>query len=139
MFDPHLNLRRTYTLNGCPVQELSITSHHPKEVGVLAAVSYLINLGVDILETQEDKYLMVIESHNQATLLYNELLKRECKIELISTPNSLSKGCSRSIIFVVEDVKKVIEEGKKSKARITGIYKIVINLNGVDYINIGKS
>ncbi|MCE5221663.1 MAG: DUF3343 domain-containing protein [Clostridium sp.] len=89
------------------------------------------------MEIQKDKYLMIVQSHNQATLLYNELLKRECKVELISTPNSLSKGCSRSIIFNVEDVKIVIEEGKKSKARITGIYKIKIN--GVDYINIANS
>lgn len=68
---------------------------------MLVAVSYRINLGVDILETNEDKYLMVIQSHNQATLLYNELLKRKCKVELISTPNRLSKGCSKSIIFSV--------------------------------------
>jgi len=98
-----------------------------------------INLGVDIVETNEKNYLMVVESHNQATLLYNELLKRKCKVELISTPNKLSKGCSRSIIFNVEDVKIVIEEGKKSKARITGIYKIVTNVNGIDYIDISKS
>jgi len=106
---------------------------------MLVAVSYGINLGVDIVETNEDKYLMVIPSHNQATLLYNELLKKECKVELISTPNNLSKGCSRSIIFNVENVKIVIEEGKKSKAQIIGIYKIVTDADIIDYINIAKS
>ena len=90
------------------------------------------------METNEDKYLMVIPSHNQATLLYNELFKKECKVELISTPNGLSKGCSKSILFSVEDTKKVIEEVKKSKAQIIGIYKIVTNANGVNYINIAN-
>lgn len=91
------------------------------------------------MDTHEDKYLMVISSHNHATLLYNELLKRNCKVELISTPNKLSKGCSRSIIFTGEDVKIVIEEGKRINAKITGIYKIVSNGNNIDYISIIKS
>lgn len=91
------------------------------------------------MNTNDDKYLMVIQSHNQATLLYNELLKRKCKVELISTPNRLFKGCSKSIIFNVEDVKIVIEEGKKNKAGITGMYKIVSDVNGINYINISKS
>ncbi|WML35830.1 DUF3343 domain-containing protein [Clostridium sp. OS1-26] len=67
------------------------------------------------MEDNESKYLLIFKSYNQAMLLYNELLKRDCDVELVSTPCRLSKGCSQSIVFKTKDAKKVIEEAQKVK------------------------
>ncbi|MTK13371.1 MAG: DUF3343 domain-containing protein [Clostridiaceae bacterium] len=88
------------------------------------------------METHEERYLLVFESYNQAMLLYNELLKKECKVELVSTPCRVSRGCSQSIVFTATDIKKVIEEIKKNKVIIKGIYKIVKNNGFNEYVHI---
>lgn len=95
-----------------------------------------INLGVDILETYESKYLLVIQSQNHAIFLYNEILKRGCKIEFISTPMKISTGCSVSIVFNESDTKIIVEQIKKSNIQIKGIYKIFKNETTIDYIRI---
>lgn len=81
------------------------------------------------MEENEFKYLLIFESYNQAILLYNELLKRECNVELISTPCRISRGCSQSIVFTKEDIKKIKEEAKRNKVIIRDIYKMT-NRNG---------
>lgn len=86
--------------------------------------------------THEDQYLLVFKSYNQAVLLYNELLKKGCKIELVSTPCRLSRGCSQSIVFAASDIKKVIEGTKNNNVIVKGIYAIVQNKEFVDYVHI---
>lgn len=81
------------------------------------------------MEENEFKYLLIFESYNQAILLYNELLKRGCNVELVSTPCRISRGCSQSIVFTKEDIKKIKEEAKRNKVIIRDIYKR-INRNG---------
>jgi Protein of unknown function (DUF3343). len=88
------------------------------------------------MEVHEEKYLLVFESYNQAMLLYNELLKKECKVELVSTPCRVSRGCSQSIVFTAADIKKVTEETKKNKVIVKGIYRIVKNNGFNDYVHI---
>lgn len=88
------------------------------------------------MAAHEDQYLLVFESYNQAILLYNQLLKKECKVELVSTPCKVSKGCSQSIVFTASDAKKIIEETKNSNIVFKGIYIIVKNNGFNDYIHI---
>jgi hypothetical protein len=88
------------------------------------------------LESVVHKYLLVFESYNGAMLLYNKLLEEKCKVELISTPCRLSRGCSQSIVFLGEDSSKVIERIKGSKVVIKGVYKIVDKNNRMEYLHI---
>jgi hypothetical protein len=69
-------------------------------------------------------------------LLYNKLLETKCKVELISTPCRLSRGCSQSIVFLGEDSSKVIESIKVSKVVIKGVYKMVEKNNRMEYLHI---
>lgn len=84
----------------------------------------------------ENRYLLVFKSYNQAMLLYNKLLKKECNVELISTPCRLSRGCSQSIVFIAEDTKEVIEEAKNNNIEISGVYRIIKNGRTYRYIHI---
>ena len=88
------------------------------------------------LESNAHKYLLVFESYNGAMLLYNKLLEAKCKIELISTPCRLSRGCSQSIVFCGEDSPKVIESIKLSKVVVKGVYKMVDKDNRMEYLHI---
>ncbi|MBC2580272.1 DUF3343 domain-containing protein [Clostridium sp. DJ247] len=85
---------------------------------------------------RENSYIIVFESYNQAILLYNELLKKGCSVELVSTPCSISKGCSQSIIFRSRDSKEIIKESKNNKIIIKGIYRIIHNDGIHAYIHI---
>jgi hypothetical protein len=83
-----------------------------------------------------DKYLMVFRSNNHAMLVYNELVKTGCRVNLVSTPCKLSSGCSKSLVFNSTDTEKVIAAVKKNNALIGRIYKIVINQGRRDYVPI---
>lgn len=84
----------------------------------------------------ESSYILIFKSYNQAILLYNKLLKKGCNVELVSTPCRISKGCSQSLVFIAEDIKKIIEEVKNNKVTINGIYKRIEKGNSYSYIHI---
>lgn len=75
------------------------------------------------MENNESRYILVLKSYNQATLLYKRLLERGCNVELVSTPCRISKGCSQSLMFRAEDTKVIIEEAKNNNVEISGIYR----------------
>lgn len=93
-------------------------------------------LGVDIMEVCEDKYIMVITSNNQAIYLYNELMKKGIKVEIISTPSKITSGCSKSVIFNGDDKEAVVLKAKDTKVKVYGIYKMVSNWKDYDYIKV---
>ena len=84
----------------------------------------------------DDRYIIVFASHSQATYLFNELNKKNIKIEFVSTPSKILSGCSKAIIFNFSDTKLVVEEVKKIKAVVRGIYRIVISGGDYDYIQV---
>lgn len=88
------------------------------------------------MEAYDNKYIMVFASHSQATYLYNELQKKGLSVEFVSTPSRIASGCSKSIIFYSKDIKIIGPEVKKVKATVNGIYKVVQNKNGYDYIKV---
>ncbi len=82
----------------------------------------------------EEKYLMVFQSGNHAMLLYKELLGEGCRVNIISTPCRLSRGCSQSIVFNASDSQKIVEVAKKHNIVAANVYKIVINQGRRDYV-----
>ena len=77
------------------------------------------------VEVEESEYLLVYPGHNVATLLYQRLLKKSCKVELVSTPTKISYGCSRSIKFKEVYMSIVRDEIQKINVKAKGIYRIV--------------
>ncbi|MBZ9686390.1 DUF3343 domain-containing protein [Clostridium estertheticum] len=80
------------------------------------------------------KYLVVLVSNSHLTLLYNNLLHKGCKIELISAPSDISRGCTKAIRFDESDTDIVIQEIKNSKLIVKGFYKIVNESNRTSYV-----
>jgi hypothetical protein len=91
------------------------------------------------VDTNENQFLIIFDSYNQAMMLYNELTKTECELQLVSTPCGLSKGCSLAIIFGIEDTKKIIDAVKNNNIRAAGIYKIIKNHNLVNYVPVERA
>ncbi len=85
---------------------------------------------------EQSQYLLVFTSHNQAVFLFNKLLKKGYKVELVSTPCSLSAGCTQSIKFMEKDLQTIKTEAKISSMKVRGIYKIVKSSNKYTYIKI---
>jgi hypothetical protein len=72
-----------------------------------------------------DEYLVVYSGHNMAAYLYQKLLKKSCKVELVPTPTKILYGCSQSIRFKEECLATVLNETQKMKTPPKGVYKII--------------
>jgi hypothetical protein len=102
-------------------------------------VIYELKLEMNFVEVYENQFLMVFSSYNQAMLLYNELEKSGCNVKLISTPCGLSRGCSQSIIFHIEDTRTVIDIVKNNNIKVSQIYKIVKKDNKLSYVPVQRA
>lgn len=80
------------------------------------------------------KYLVILVSNSHSTLLYKNLLSKGCKVELISAPSEISRGCTKAVRFDESDTDIVAEEIKNSKLRVKGFYKIVNKNNRNSYV-----
>lgn len=78
--------------------------------------------------------LMVFSSNNYASLLYSELLKKNYKVEIISTPCSLSAGCSESLKFPEKDLTAVLNIAKELKVPYKKIYLMKVVNREYKYI-----
>lgn len=85
------------------------------------------------MTVEENEYLVVYPGHNIAALLYQRLLNKSCKIELVSTPVKISYGCSRAIKFKEAYMNIVIGEIAKITVKPKGIYKIIKTLKLENY------
>ncbi len=75
-------------------------------------------------EYEQAQCLLVFASHNQAVFLFNKLIKKGYRVELVSTPCTLSAGCTQSIKFMESDIQAIRTEAQISNMRIKAIYKI---------------
>ncbi|MBZ9622605.1 DUF3343 domain-containing protein [Clostridium sp. FP2] len=80
------------------------------------------------------KYLVVLVSNSHSTLLYKNLLRKGCKVELVSAPSDISIGCTKAIRFDESDTNIVAQEIKSNKLSVKGFYKIVNESNRVSYV-----
>ena len=78
-----------------------------------------------VMNAEESEYLVVYPGHNIAVLLYQRLLKKSCKIELVPTPVKISYGCSQAIKFKEAYMNTVTAEIQKIDIKPKGLYKIV--------------
>ena len=85
---------------------------------------------------EQSQYLLVFASHNQAVFLFNKLLRKGYKVELVSTPCTLSAGCTQSIKFKEKDMQVIKTEIKAGAMRVKGIYKITKNGPKYTYIKV---
>ncbi|WML35826.1 DUF3343 domain-containing protein [Clostridium sp. OS1-26] len=85
---------------------------------------------------EQSQYLLVFASHNQAVFLFNKLLRKGYKVELVSTPCTLSAGCTQSIKFMEKDMQAIKTEIKAGAMRVKGIYKIAKNGPRYTYIKV---
>ena len=77
------------------------------------------------MKVEENEYLVVYPGHNIAALLYQRLLKKSCKVELVSTPVKISYGCSQAIKFKEVYMDIVSVEIGKFDIKPKGIYRII--------------
>lgn len=82
------------------------------------------------------EYILVFESHNQAILLFNKLIKLGYKVELVTTPCDLSAGCSQSLKFKEIDMSFINSEARKNLIRVNGIYLIEKKGKNTEYSKI---
>lgn len=85
---------------------------------------------------EQSQCLLVFASHNQAVFLFNKLIKKGYKVELVSTPCSLSAGCTQSIRFMEKDIQAIRTEAQISNMLVKGIYKMVKNRTKYTYVKI---
>ena len=85
---------------------------------------------------EQSQYLLVFASHNQAVFLFNKLIKKGYKVELVSTPCTLSVGCTQSIKFMEKDIQAIRNEAQISNMIVKGIYKIVKNRAKYTYVKV---
>lgn len=74
---------------------------------------------------KDNEYLVVYPGHNIAVLLYQRLLKKLCKIELVQTPVKISYGCSQAIKFKEVYMDIVTAEIQRLYVKPKGLYRIV--------------
>lgn len=80
----------------------------------------------------ENYYLLVFSSHNQGIYLYNSLVSRGYHIELVSTPCTISSGCTQSLKFSEKYKTDILNQARLMNMSIKGMYKIV-RKNNKDY------
>lgn len=84
-----------------------------------------IKWGDEILVDDQNYYLLVFSSHNQAIYLFNSLARKGYNLELVSTPCVLSSGCTQSLKFSESNRMSILNEVGLMNASIKGLYKIV--------------
>ena len=77
------------------------------------------------MKVEENEYLIVYPGHNIASLLYQRLLKKSCKVEIVSTPTKISYGCSKAIKFKEVYMNIINIEIEKIDIKPKGMYRIV--------------
>ena len=81
-------------------------------------------------------YILVFESHNQAILLFNKLIKLGYAVELVTTPCDLSVGCSQALKFKDKDMSLISSEAQKNLIRVNGIYLVEKKGKNTEYTKI---
>lgn len=87
-------------------------------------------------KNEQSQCLLVFASRNQAVFLFNKLIKKGYKVKLVSTPCSISAGCTQSINFMENDIQAIMAEAKSSNMILKGIYQIVKNGAKYSYVKI---
>ena len=74
----------------------------------------------------ESIFIVVFSSTNYGLRLYKILKDKHYDVYMISTPCTISDGCSRAIQVFKDDIEEVVDEIDKGEIIISGIYKRII-------------
>ncbi|MCY6370546.1 DUF3343 domain-containing protein [Clostridium ganghwense] len=85
---------------------------------------------------REEIYIIVFNSSNESIHLYKILKDKRYDVEIMSTPCTISAGCSRAIKVQEREIHFVIEEIRRNKVSIRGIYKKVYKDSKFYYLKI---
>ncbi|MGH4138617.1 putative Se/S carrier-like protein [Clostridium sp.] len=81
-------------------------------------------------------YIIVLNSSSVSVHLFKLLKDKKLNVVIMSTPCTISAGCSRSIKIKECDLEAAIEEIDNHKIIIKGIYKKVYKENRFYYLKI---
>ncbi|MGV8980883.1 putative Se/S carrier-like protein [Clostridium sp.] len=81
-------------------------------------------------------YIIVLNSSSVSIHLFKLLKDKKLNVVIMSTPCTISAGCSRSIKVNECDIDVAIEEIRNKKIIINGIYKKVYRGNVFHYLKI---
>lgn len=90
------------------------------------------------MEHKENKYFIVFFSHNHTTLFYEKMKEKGYDVELMSTPCTISVGCSQCVKFSEKDFNIMREAIRKSGIKIKALYKIENNKGKNYYVQLYK-
>ena len=82
----------------------------------------------------EEFYIVVLNSSSTSIHLFKLLKDKRLNVDIMSTPCTISAGCSRAIKVKEKDIEAVKDEIKLNKISIKGIYKKVYRGRGFHYI-----
>lgn len=92
------------------------------------------NSGSDQMNNNNtETYIIVFSSSNYSMKLYKLLKEKKYKVEMISTPCTLSAGCSRALRVRKKDIVAIKEVIKREKIVIRAIYEKIINGRKIYY------
>jgi hypothetical protein len=84
----------------------------------------------------EEFYIIVLNSSSVSIHLYKLLKDKKLNVFIMSTPCTISAGCSRSIKVTETDLEAAKQEIIANKIIIKGIYKKAYRGNGFYYLKI---
>lgn len=84
----------------------------------------------------EEFYIIVLNSSNISIHFFKILKDKRFNVDVISTPCTISAGCSRSIKVNEKDIEAVKEEININKIIIAGIYKKIYNGSAFHYLKV---
>ncbi|MPN53166.1 hypothetical protein SDC9_200830 [bioreactor metagenome] len=88
------------------------------------------------MESDDRKFIVIIASSNRAAFLYKKLIELGVKVEFMSTPCRLSKGCTKSIKCSEDQFDIIKQQAKQYNITIRGIYERVKEDKRYKYIQV---
>ena len=81
-------------------------------------------------------YIIVLNSSSDSIHLFKLLKDRKLDVAIMSTPCTISAGCSRAIKVKEKDFEVAKQEISTSKIIIKGMYKKIYRGNGFYYLKV---
>lgn len=78
------------------------------------------------MEKSNSECIIIFPSYNRAVFMYDKLVKEGYKVRIISTPCTISSGCSYSIRFSEENLTIIKNKVEKNNIKVKAVYKIVL-------------
>ncbi|EDS76818.1 conserved hypothetical protein [Clostridium botulinum C str. Eklund] len=69
--------------------------------------------------------IVVFNSSSDSIHMFKILKDQRLKVDLVSTPCTITSSCSRAIKFLLSDLERVIESIKEYKINVKGVYEKV--------------